>query len=589
MSTTVLTQTQAPPAIPHSVSARHDKIVQVAIGKLFPSKTNPRTSYDEESLNGLADNIATQGVLQPILARPLGDAFEIVAGHRRVRAAAIVDASASVPVIVRPLSDLEVIEIQNSENEQREDVKPIEQGRGYKAWIDQLAKETPDAKQQDLLALVAKRVGKSVRYVYGRMQLTQLVPELQESLEQGHIDSSHADLLVRLGPQEQKSVFEDYFSTEAREDFGREELPSVRTLKSYIESSFQPLKKAPFKLDADQFGPVCVGCQHNSATDGGDPKKATCSNKECFGAKSKKCVEIQTAALTEKFGRTEVRVCKSNYAAGKGLIKGGDWKTAKPKSCDNVVPAVEVDHNNDQVLKVLTVCTNKKCKTHFTPEAKTKSGSGGVSAEDREKAAQREREEKAAIAGDVALVEAVMARVGTFGKAELSLIVQSVALHAEVGDEGVEAIAKLMKWPVPKEPGYRQLEDWWKKFGKGLSVVEMGRFIIAALICEAIGGDQYYGNCKPEDLDNLALAYKLDAKAIRKQASDAVLKPAAKPEAKEVSQVRRAAAVNSAADGGHPHPTSKTPSSPPKQSTKATTKKPSPKAAKKTAKKGGRK
>lgn len=98
------------------------KLLRVA--DLIRSKTNPRTHFDETALAELAKSIAKQGVIQPILVRPLGDKIEIVAGERRWRASQLAKKD-TIPAIVRVLTDKEALQIQAIENAQREDLSPL--------------------------------------------------------------------------------------------------------------------------------------------------------------------------------------------------------------------------------------------------------------------------------------------------------------------------------------------------------------------------------------------------------------------------------------------------------------------------------
>src|SRR5580658_9835648 len=108
----------------------------VSLALLIESTTNPRRTFEEESLKELAESIRSQGVLSPLLVRPVTDrAFEIVFGARRYRAAQLADA-ATVPVRIKNLTDAEALEAQLIENLQRRDVHPMEEAEGFKRLLD---------------------------------------------------------------------------------------------------------------------------------------------------------------------------------------------------------------------------------------------------------------------------------------------------------------------------------------------------------------------------------------------------------------------------------------------------------------------
>ena len=103
---------------------------------LTESKTNPRRFFEDSALNELAASIRSQGVLSPLLVRPLTDrSFEIVAGARRYRAAQLAEAE-TVPVRIVNLTDAEALEAQLIENLQRRDVHPLEEAQGFRALLN---------------------------------------------------------------------------------------------------------------------------------------------------------------------------------------------------------------------------------------------------------------------------------------------------------------------------------------------------------------------------------------------------------------------------------------------------------------------
>lgn len=170
---------------------------EVAVGVIQPSLLNPRKHFDQAKLEELAASFATAGIIEPLVVRPLAAAvngvkFELVAGERRFRAAKIAGL-ADVPVIVRPLTDTQVLEIMVIENNQREDVNPLEEGDGFA----RLLKAGYD------LEKLAERLGRSKKYVYDRMKLLDLVPKAKQLLLDGKLTAGHAILLARLKPGDQ--------------------------------------------------------------------------------------------------------------------------------------------------------------------------------------------------------------------------------------------------------------------------------------------------------------------------------------------------------------------------------------------------
>jgi ParB family chromosome partitioning protein len=150
-------------------------VQSVAVERVQASPHNPRKRFEEGPLRELAESIRTHGVLQPLVVRPLGEGWEVVAGERRWRAAKLAGIG-EVPVVVRELNDVQAAEVQILENLQREDIAPMEEAAGFKRLID-LGAYTPDT--------LAERLGKSRSHVYGRLRLLKVTPEVQEAGAQG--------------------------------------------------------------------------------------------------------------------------------------------------------------------------------------------------------------------------------------------------------------------------------------------------------------------------------------------------------------------------------------------------------------------
>lgn len=149
----------------------------------------PRRQFIEGDINGLADSIREVGILQPILVRPApGSAggYQIVAGERRWRAAQMAGLK-TVPILVRELDDLAVLEIGIIENVQRADLNPVEEALGYRALIERFGR-TQEA--------VAQTVGKSRSHVANALRLLSLPDEVQSLLLSGALSAGHARAIV---------------------------------------------------------------------------------------------------------------------------------------------------------------------------------------------------------------------------------------------------------------------------------------------------------------------------------------------------------------------------------------------------------
>ncbi len=170
------------PPDPDSQAPAPSGVSEIEIGLIRPNPHQPRNRFDDESIAELADSIAEKGVLQPILLRPSGDGYEIVAGERRWRAAQRARIH-SIPAIVREIDDSAAAEIALIENIQREDLNAIEEAEGYRQLIRRHG-HTQDG--------VARLVHKSRSHVANLLRLLDLPLFVRESLMQGDISMGHA-------------------------------------------------------------------------------------------------------------------------------------------------------------------------------------------------------------------------------------------------------------------------------------------------------------------------------------------------------------------------------------------------------------
>ena len=158
----------------------------VPIEKVKPNPDQPRQTFTKEALDELAASIKEKGIIQPLIVRPRGSDFEIVAGERRWRAAQQAQLH-EVPVIVRDFTDTEVLEVAIIENIQRADLNPVEEATGYKMLMDRFGHT-----QEKL----AQAMGKSRSHVANLMRLLILPDEVQEMLRQAQLSAGHARALI---------------------------------------------------------------------------------------------------------------------------------------------------------------------------------------------------------------------------------------------------------------------------------------------------------------------------------------------------------------------------------------------------------
>jgi ParB family chromosome partitioning protein len=162
--------------------------LQIDIDLIEPSPHQPRTTFRETALEELSRSIQASGIIQPLLLRPLGDRYELIAGERRWRAAQLAGL-AKVPAIVREVPDELALEMTLVENIQREDLNAIESARAFDRLISEF---------QMTLEMVAERTGKDRTTISNAIRLLKLESTIQEWIEEGKLTAGHGRALLSV-------------------------------------------------------------------------------------------------------------------------------------------------------------------------------------------------------------------------------------------------------------------------------------------------------------------------------------------------------------------------------------------------------
>ena len=213
--------------------AEKDKdVILVKTSMVEPNREQPRKHFDEDSLIELADSIKQYGVISPILVKQRDDYYEIIAGERRWRAAKLAGLK-KVPVIVRELTDREVVEISLIENIQREDLNPVEEAKAYQRLLEEFS-----LKQDE----IAARVSKSRTTITNSLRLLKLNEKVQEMLVDGMISAGHARALLAIeDPELQRQAADQVFDEKMRV---RDTEKLVKTLLNR-KTKPKPVKTSP--------------------------------------------------------------------------------------------------------------------------------------------------------------------------------------------------------------------------------------------------------------------------------------------------------------------------------------------------------
>lgn len=201
----------------------------VNITRVEPNREQPRKNFDEDALLELSESIKQYGLLQPILVQDRKDYYEIIAGERRWRAAKLAGLK-QVPVIIKNLTDQEIVEISLIENIQRENLNPIEEAQAYKRLLNEF-----HLKQDE----VAERVSKSRTAVTNSMRLLKLSDDVQRMVIDEMITTGHARALLGVeDPAEQYNLAQRIF----------DEKLSVREVEKIVKNMGKPVKPKKEKV-----------------------------------------------------------------------------------------------------------------------------------------------------------------------------------------------------------------------------------------------------------------------------------------------------------------------------------------------------
>jgi ParB family chromosome partitioning protein len=401
----------------------------ISLKQIAESKTNPRgTSFEGPEFNDLVASIKEKGINVPLILRPIGKGYEIVAGSRRFRAAQKLKLT-QVPTNIQELTDAEAQEVQIIENLQRANVHPLDEGQAYRKLIEQSNYEVPS---------VAAKVGKSEAYVYQRLFLTNLIDGVAKAYRAGVLPDGHVVLIAKLTPSGQEQALK-YYKDET--EYG--EQLTLKDLKEWIEREFyHPLAFQPWlknKAAADAVGP-CKECPPNVATLFGDVKTGQCTDLKCWARKMQLYIKWRMAADKElepisKEYRTQIPgvYSKTEYV---GL------STKAKDHCQHAKRAIVMEGTD--LGTEMWICASKECKKHASERS-----SSGYEATPAEKAAR-----KRALAAKIAKEAREATEVANAVK-KIKLPLGPKAINAlmeiairEVRDDGIRLLIKGKDWEV---------------------------------------------------------------------------------------------------------------------------------------------
>lgn len=257
------------------------KIQEISLNEIRPSAMNPRKTFDQESLQELADNIKRQGLLQPITVRHIADLrspckYEVVCGERRYRAVKM-NGSKTISCIVREMTDEDAFDAMITENLQRKDVDPMEEAFAFGALH----------KNGKSIEEIAARFGKSPRFIRERIKLDALIPEMKEWVTKGFMDIGAAAHMAKLPEEIQREALDEWDPDDVEDPITK------RDALNFTDDIFMSIKRAKWRDDFQgSCKCTCDKCEFNNANAGClfyemkiNREDACCTNRDRFLAK----------------------------------------------------------------------------------------------------------------------------------------------------------------------------------------------------------------------------------------------------------------------------------------------------------------
>ncbi|MEX3967309.1 ParB/RepB/Spo0J family partition protein [Paraburkholderia sp. EG286B] len=500
------------------------------LGDMRPSPTNPRKRFPETEQAELTASVRKHGVLQPLLVRPWPDddtgLFEIVAGERRFRAANTAGL-ADIPVLVRELTDDEVLHIQIVENLQRKDLHPLEEADGYKVLSD----------RGHTLEQIAAEVSQTRTYVAQRLKLCSLNAQTRKLFFEEKLNAKTALMIARL-----PTDLQDKAAKELTAPYTNGEPRSVKAASEHIERMYMlRLDQAPFKTADAALVPAAGACGPCPKRTGNQPElfedvrgKEICTDPACF-AKKREAAAAQKRADAEAAGRTVITGKDAKAALPNqysqlqgGLVKLDDtcYEDPKRRSYRQIIGAkgvkaaalLESPHDG-KLIDVMPKADLKKALADKGIEAR----SAGTS--NPSQSAELAKKKKAdAYRGE--LFRQVREKHEGYGLDDFDLKIVAVTFYRRLWNENQKRLCKLYDWgkSAISEADFAKKLDELAKDSEAL-----GRMVMdIALIDESVAPT--YSTGKPELLEAIAIERGIDPGVVRKQVeTDMRPKPKEKP------------------------------------------------------------
>jgi len=439
----------------------------VSVKDIAESKTNPRgTSFQGPEFNDLVASIKEKGILVPLIIRPVGKGYEVVAGSRRFRAAQQLKL-AEVPASIQELTDSEAQEVQIIENLQRADVHPVDEATAYRVLILDRKMTVKD---------ISIAVGKSEAYVRDRILLTNLIPAAAKAYRSGELGDGHALLIAKLSEKDQTETLKY-----ALDKWDR---PTVADLKRHIDFNYHsPMERQPWLKSKTFSCKHTKECQPNGSALFGEMKAGACTDLACWQTHMNEWIAFRMQnvmgmiLIADTYARPDV----------KGSLTEGQWKEAKGKkdACKYAIPAIYSEGHS--IGRETEVCIDAACKKHW----KDASPAGRMKLTPEEKEARKkEKEEEAAkeARDEKELMDAVARVKFPLSEAQIGALLNQLISGQVLGHQAVQTIAERLGI---KDAVSIHVNDLVIKKAKTMTPTEQARIIFEFVLRDDMFGNEY--------------------------------------------------------------------------------------------------
>jgi ParB family transcriptional regulator, chromosome partitioning protein len=509
-----------------AVTTDSKTIAMIELTLIQESPDNPRQTYDQNALQELAKSIASEGIQVPLLVRVFeGEAhYELIAGHRRIRAARIAGLT-EVPCVLRQYTDEEARAARIIENLLREGLTPLDEAEAYQQMFAAAGAENRPLTPADLAA----KLGKKESYVRLRLRLLSADAAVQEALRKEQITEGHALEMARLDKSLQKELLQ--FCLFDRWNNRRESLVSINELRKFISQNVMlVLASAPFNTNDAKLIPNAGACTDCSKRTGNDrmlfpevKQKDICTLPTCYHAKVNRTIDVTLEEL--KASNTEAVRISTEYGRSsttpKDVLSKNQYEVVKKGTvCEDTKVGVYID--GPQQGQKVKVCTNSKCSLHFSYNVQP-----GSSSPDMKEKRAKARKEAAVRSRVFAAIYTASASVSIEDEDYIAVAQHSIS---RADHNGLMKLAKLVDWPkeVFAWDGKAKLAAKLKEIGADAAMVVA---MLAAASHELSVNE--FTDRKAERLEALAKSFSVNTTSIRKEVeAELAAKTKASPTAK---------------------------------------------------------